>query len=1066
MSAASIEIIANKYRVLKVLGTGAMGEVFLVMPPKGDPVALKLIRTLDTKANSEAVDQFENEFRTLKRLAHPNIGQIYDYGYDETLQKVFFTLPWLKGTDIFEATKSVDYDTAEDLFVQALRALHYLHQKNLIHCDLKPGNIYVESGKVLLIDFGLAGYWGENIVGTPTYLAPEVFRGTHHNVRSDLYAMGVIMYNCLTRNQPFSGSSLQEVFNRHRSFTPPPLHELNPNIPKYMSDIVLTLLNKKPEERFQSAADVIAEIDAYSKNSYSIETTDTLMSYLPTESDIVTGHQEAIEDIQVAIREFKNETNNTPYHIICIHGPKNVGKNKIVAHARNGLQLSKTTVENILPPLSDQDKQILLGSKAIIFENIDSYYISGAERLNLKQVIDITEQKILSTTTSKFMLILSATQEKEFDSFVKLFPEEESQLTKIKLKPYTKQETEEFLKKITGQPEIPAQFVDQFYRNTEGMAGIAVDLIQSMISKGLLFEKSGKWSEDLLTELERAFEGLEFSETLEQEFEKQYNSLTGDEEDIVNWLALCPHPLHFNQLYKLTQLEGIDRILDIMIQKNLLKDDDRNYTLYRTVFKNFIEENLSKQEKMRRHTLLALPKIGLDKKWALHHLSYGDNKDYQVKALEKLIQIHKADGDRENALECCLRLIRNFPDQDFNSKLDWHIEASTLMVWLDQYQQAIELITSFEKMVQQSVPQIDHNKFLTLLEKKGIALMHLHKLDKAKLYFEKGLSLSTKFNDAIVERIRFENNLAELEFLQGHNEEAIRIFTEARQKCRTLTTEQLLKITNNDLGHVHLHLKNYEKSKTNLIEDIKILSNLKFREPLARALYSLGDVLRLTGETEHCIKVLKECMQICKDQHIYPLLLRTYNSLGNIYLATGDNDEALKLYQRALDLTIRLQEQTSKAALLYNQGFIYIKQNNLALATRKFLMAKNILENKSSKLLGYEEMLLSRCLADLSSISFEGKNHLKALSFQLERLKYIESSDSIPKTEKFSARCKLAELYLEARLMDQFESEVKTLRSLAETDDEKQQILKLTERLEQIQNLKEQDSTGVLSSVV
>ena len=149
-----MDAIAKKYRILKSLGQGAMGEVFLVLPPppKTDPVALKLLKTLEGKSNTAAMEQFENEFKVLKRLSHPNIGQIYDYGYDDELKKVFFTLPWLKGTDIFNYTQDLNFDACEELFVQTLRALNYLHQKSIFHCDLKPGNIFIENGKALIID--------------------------------------------------------------------------------------------------------------------------------------------------------------------------------------------------------------------------------------------------------------------------------------------------------------------------------------------------------------------------------------------------------------------------------------------------------------------------------------------------------------------------------------------------------------------------------------------------------------------------------------------------------------------------------------------------------------------------------------------------------------------------------------------------------------------------------------------------------------------------------------------------------------------------------------------------
>jgi serine/threonine protein kinase len=1056
-----MELIAKKYRILKSLGQGAMGEVFLVLPPKGDPVALKLLKTLEGKTSKAANEQFENEFKVLKRLSHPNIGKIYDYGYDEELKKVFFTLPWLKGQDFYETTKDLDYLTCEDYFVQVFRALNYLHQKGIYHCDLKPGNIFIDDNQAFLIDFGLAGYWGENIVGTPTYLAPEIFRGNRHNEQSDLYAAGVIFYNCLTRSQPFSGKDLQAVYDRHRSFTPPPISEINPNVPKYISDIIATLLNKKPEERFPSAASVIEEIDAFSKNSYSVETEATLLSYLPTESEMF-GNKEALMDIQSALKNFKSKHVKTPYHLILIQGHKNIGKARVIAKLKNELQLAKITVEYANPPFNEQDQNVLTSARSLILENIESYLLTQQERNHLTDFYSIIETKILSPSTDKMLIIASSTDDANFETLRNLFPLEESNITSVEMSPFTKEETKSFLEKIIGQKKIPHNFIEQFHRNTGGLPGIALDLIQSMIENGLLFDKSGRWNEDLLTDLEKCFEWLEVSESLEQDFEKTYDSLTGTEEDIINWLSICPHALHFDHLKKLSKVDDIIEILAIMSEKELIRQENENYTLYRSVFKHFIRKNLPDNEATRRHTVLALPQIGLSKKWAIYHLSLGSDEKLRLKASKKLARLYEQDGDRENSFETYHHLIKNFGEAPIQERLEWYIEASSLLIWLNRFKEADELTTVIEKEIHSTQPKLKFDRFLTLIEKKGLALLHQEKFDKAKVYFEKGLVHAKRYPEFVVHQIRFENNLGEIEFFMGHEQNAINIFIKTRELAQNLNNSEAQFITNNDLGHVYLNLKEYDQSIPVLQNDIRLFATERNREPLARALYSFAEALRYKEIFPKAIKAYEECTKICKRIHHLPLLLRTYNGLGNLYLVQENNAEALKNYQRAIDIAVRLQETTSKAALLFNQGFIYRNENNRALAIRRLYMAKQVLENKQGKLLAYEETLLSRCYRELAELAIEDQNTVKALSYQLERMKLVDDSDTL-RSEKFAVKVDLAKLYLHNRLDDQFKIEIKDLEEMALNDEEMAQVNEIKKNWDTISSVPEHDSTNVLS---
>lgn len=1056
------ELIANKYRVLKTLGQGAMGEVFLVLPPKGEPVALKLLKSLEDKAGKEAMDQFENEFRTLKKLSHPNIGKIHDYGFDIDLKKVFFTLPWLKGTDLFEATESLSFLDCELLFVQMFRALNYLHQKGIIHCDLKPGNVYIEDGQVKLIDFGLAGYWGENIVGTPTYLAPEVFRGDHHTIASDLYAAGVICYNCLTRSQPFSGKSIQEVYDRHRKYTPPPISEINPHVPKYFSDIVATLLNKKPEERFPSAAAVIQEIDAFSPKTYTVETKETLLSYLPTESELI-GKNAELQKAHSALENFENSEDKTPYHIVLIDGPKNVGKTRLIAKLKNDLQLKKITVESIVPPIGEQDREIILKSQAVMIEAVDHLFINESEQHNFSEIKGVIEQKIIETTDLKSFYVFSATEADNFQSLVKIFPPEECKITKISLTPYTLSETKEFLKRIIGDEGVPQIFIEQFHNNTEGLPGVALQLIKTMIETNILFDENGRWNPDLLSHLDHAFDALEISESLEQEFEIIYNSLTGDEENIVNWLSLCPHPLHFGQIQKLSKIEGLDQILDSMIEKNILREDQKNYTLYRSVFQNFIQNNLPDAEVKERHLQLANPKLGLEKKWSIHHLSLAGNDLIQLKATLKLAEIYQKEGDREQALRVYLDLIMRFSDVPESTRIEWHIEAATLFIWLNRFDEAIEFISLYEKDLKKKNPSIKQDRVLLLLEKKGLAYLHQHKIEQALIYFENGLKFSQKTNQCNVQKLRYANDLAEIDFLKGQNEKAIETFKRTRIEQNQLPEDEAKEVTNNDLGHVYLGLRDFENSVRYLKEDIQQFSLLKNKEPLARALYSFAVALNSLSNSESARKAYNECIKICRMIHYYPLLLRAYNGLGNLDLVQKQHAAALENYEKAIAIAIRLKEDTSKAALLFNQAYIYKEQNNNALALRRCLMAKQSLAQKEDQLLPHEESLLSRCYAELAELTKDDvSDELKPIHFLLERLKLVECSTHL-KTEEFSVRLDLAKMYLECRLFEQLDNEISELEKLANNDEQKNEISSLKEQINDVTSYNDQDDTGKLS---
>lgn len=253
----TIEVVADRYRIVRALGHGATGQVFLVEDEAYNLLALKLLRDFNASRKRKAMEQFENEFKILSRLRHPMIARILDYGLDRRLNKVYFTMPHIEGCDLAIATdhKSVSYCLM--LFRQILKALDDLHTFGITHGDLKPSNILVrQDDQIHLIDFGYADYQGFEARGTPMYMAPELFQGERHTPQSDLYALGVMFYFCLIRHFPFRAESTHDVIHQKLCETAH-IQTFNPGIKASLYRFIMRLMAQNPDHRFSSASDAL-----------------------------------------------------------------------------------------------------------------------------------------------------------------------------------------------------------------------------------------------------------------------------------------------------------------------------------------------------------------------------------------------------------------------------------------------------------------------------------------------------------------------------------------------------------------------------------------------------------------------------------------------------------------------------------------------------------------------------------------------------------------------------------------------------------------------------------------
>ena len=250
----------GRYQILETLGTGANSRVVRGFDPLIDrQVAIKLLSP--ELARGEARSRFLREARVVGKLSHPFVITLHDMGIEESTSTPYLVMELVEGQSLEKVltSGSVPFPTACAWTAQVATALHSAHRKNIIHGDIKPANILITTeSRVKLTDFGMARLASHetsdtSLLGTPAYWCPEQIMGRPQDARSDIFSLGVVLYEMLTGVSPFAGESLQKVCNHVLSSTPLPASRTNPSIPTGVDEVLSACLAKDPHQRFESA---------------------------------------------------------------------------------------------------------------------------------------------------------------------------------------------------------------------------------------------------------------------------------------------------------------------------------------------------------------------------------------------------------------------------------------------------------------------------------------------------------------------------------------------------------------------------------------------------------------------------------------------------------------------------------------------------------------------------------------------------------------------------------------------------------------------------------------------
>src|SRR5213080_2246610 len=262
----------GRYQLERVLGKGAMGIVYEALDPKlHRKVAIKtiLISQLDEETAKDFSMRFVREAQAVARLNHPNIVQVYDFGEEGDIS--YLVMEFIKGKELktfFDANERFDLKEAVRVMCELCDALDFAHNAGIIHRDIKPANVMLDAqARTKLTDFGVARVQDSDktsvertqagtMVGTPAYMSPEQITGGNIDKRTDVFSAGIILYQFLTGEKPFTGSGAWTIVKKILHEDPAPPSSLNNAITPLFDAVVNKALSKNPDTRFQSARDL------------------------------------------------------------------------------------------------------------------------------------------------------------------------------------------------------------------------------------------------------------------------------------------------------------------------------------------------------------------------------------------------------------------------------------------------------------------------------------------------------------------------------------------------------------------------------------------------------------------------------------------------------------------------------------------------------------------------------------------------------------------------------------------------------------------------------------------
>jgi len=640
-------VINNRYKITELLGEGGFGEVYKIedLYEHNKVLALKKIRA--KTLSKHTINIFKLEFKFLTSLTHPNLVKVYDFDVDKDTNELFFTMEYVKGESLFKNCKDkLSWNHVESYMVQAARAIAYIHSKGIIHYDIKPDNMLInEQGQLKLMDFGFAGTHEDSRVrGTIQFLAPEFILKRNITNRVDFFSLGVTFYYSISGKLPFTGKDKKEIlFNTARGS----VHPLNRSFltsPPYLAAIIHTLLQKRAEQRFDSATEIIKALNHGRKErTYDHFVNEGIRGYFS--SGRLIGRKGELELLTTsAFKIFRSGIfyDNKPVFML---GKAGNGKSSILREFRYHIQVKEDIDYFSATFITADDKpfqafEIIIGEMVRLYnlnlsdypgiqflfapkDKLDKVARDNLYRKNVKknQADNINNFLISLSHKHKFVLelksfnyansasidliskitrsmrhnpekeisffVICTVQSEQLESYHKIFLRHEwEHIDALKIAPLDQPATSAYINDLLMLKKYPEAYATIIYNFTKGIPFYINELFVYMFRERIIDRKKGKWVQKSLS-LEQ------LDHTPQQIAYANFKNLAEQEQLMLKGFHVIGRPVSFSMLKifnKICQIDDDTIITEILA--TLCNRDVIQKIKYSDGFRYFITEKL------------------------------------------------------------------------------------------------------------------------------------------------------------------------------------------------------------------------------------------------------------------------------------------------------------------------------------------------------------------------------------------------------------------------------------------------------------------------------------------